>query len=215
MRRAFEELGYHTDWNVLNSADFGLPQKRERVFIVASRYGQTGLIPLEPDLPKKSLGDISEKGVLTSAWGAETYVTAFNKVTKLAIKNGQFGINILGPDDVLPTVTCAWGGGATRKKVGILDETPDGVAFLRHPTVREGARAQGFPESWVFPSSRTQAWTLIGNAVSSPVSKAIIEHLKSVEAGEHPRCKTAIPDNAPKYVNMDVASSLQSIDWDF
>lgn len=214
-RKAFEAIGYHTEWNVLNSADFGVPQRRERVFIVASREGKKGLIPKEPKAKRTTLADIMENGVLDHAWGAPTYVTAYNKVTKLALKHGEFGIDILSGKDLFPTVTCGWGGGATRKKVAVLDETPDGVPFLRHPTVREGARAQGFPDSWVFPESDSKAWTLIGNAVASPVSKAIVEHLKLVEDGACPPAKTEIPPQAPNYVNMGGASTLGEIDYEF
>jgi DNA (cytosine-5)-methyltransferase 1 len=106
-----------------------------------------------------------------------------------------------GVDTRLPTMTCGWGGGATRKKVAIVDKK-DGRMFLRHPSVREGSRAQGFPDSWVFPTNTTMAWTLIGNAVASPVSKAIARHLLSVSRGERPRAKMRLYGRVPAYARL-------------
>jgi hypothetical protein len=107
-------------------------------------------------------------------------------------------MTLVDDDDVLPTVTCAWGGGATRKRVGIIDRHPcsmlDGcgaedVFFIRHPALLEGARAQGFPDEWTYPESESLAWNLIGNAVPPPMSKAIASHLRKVARGENPPSK--------------------------
>ncbi len=186
MIRTFQDLGYTTEWNVLNSSYFGLCQDRDRVFLIGSRDRHTGLIPLSPDLNQTvRFGSIMERHSTKEAWAGSTYKTAVQKVQRTNVE-----IEVITPDDLLPTITCGWGGGGTRKKVAILDSTESGLHFLRHPTVREGARAQGFPEEWVFPKNQTQAWTLIGNAVSSPVAKAIAEHLIKVDAGERPPHET-------------------------
>lgn len=213
MKNSFLRLGYHVEWNTLNSLHFGLPQKRERVFIIASRDGKSGLVPKEPKQDRTPcIGDIMEHNAEKYAWGSETYITAYNKVTRIAMKNGEFGIDILTEKDVFPTITCGWGGGATRKKVAILDETKKGTAFLRHPTPLEGARAQGFPDSWIYPKSNSDKWTLIGNAVSSSVSKAIVEHLKLVEDGKNPANKTEFVGRIPKYAKS--TGVQKGIEWE-
>lgn len=193
MIKTFNDLGYKCDWNVLNSKSYGLPQDRDRVFIVGARDAEDvlsgelvyGLIPkaqnFEDHNPYVKFGTIMERGVTSASWGAGTYKTAVSKVQRTNVE-----ITVVDEDDLLPTITCGWGGGATRKKVAILDKTADDIAFLRQPTIREGARAQGFPDSWVFPSNSTEAWTLIGNAVSSPVAEAIGRHLVAISRGERP-----------------------------
>lgn len=189
IREMFEQYaGYHTEWNVLCSINWNLPQKRDRVIIVGSRDGKKGLIPVEPFMhPTARFGDVMEHRRVDLCWGGKTYKTALSKVQRTGVE-----IRVVGPDDVLPTITCGWGGGATRKKVAILDATADEVPFLRHPSILEGARSQGFPDHWQYPSSSTDAWTLIGNAVPSPMAKTIVEHLKAVEAGMSPPCKTEV-----------------------
>lgn len=191
MRRTFSDMGYHVEWNVYNSADFGLPQRRDRVFIVAARDGQQGLMPLEPRLTSK-FEEIMEHNVLSAAWGKKNYRTAVNKVERLNDGPSPYKIAVVGEGDLLPTLTCGFSGGPTRKRTSVVDCTKDGLYFMRSVTVREGARAQGFPDSWTFPKNSQQAWTLIGNAVSSPVARAIAEHLKLVAVGEAPPHKTEL-----------------------
>jgi DNA (cytosine-5)-methyltransferase 1 len=190
MQQAFRDLGYFVEWNVLNSKNFGLPQDRDRVFLVAARDKAdivTGIEPIFGLIPRvKSYDptvffrDIMQPNTTEGAWGASTYKTAVTKVQRTDVE-----FTIVEPGDILPTITCGWGGGPTRKKVAVLDCTTDGLYFLRNPTVREGARAQGFPDSWQFPND-TKAWTMIGNAVSSPVAQAIGAHLLAISKGERP-----------------------------
>ena len=195
MRRSFSSLGYHVEFNVLNALNFGLPQMRERVFIVASRDGEKGLIPPEP-VPKvmPRFGDIKIENLQRGVWSPATYKTAFSKV-----REGRGNMTLVADDDVLPTVTCAWGGGATRKRVGIIDRHPcsmfDGCgaehfSYIRHPDIIEGARAQGFPMEWTYPELESLAWNLIGNAVPPPMARAIALHLRKVARGETPPYKS-------------------------
>ncbi len=188
MIQTFQSLGYSVEWNVLNSANFGLCQDRDRVFIIGSRDGHKGLIPLPMNYEKIiRFGSIMERNTTAGAWAGSTYQTAVQKVQRTNVE-----ITVVTPDDLLPTITCGWGGGPTRKKVAILDSTVEGLHFLRNPTIQEGARAQGFPASWTYPDNATEAWTLIGNAVSSPVAKAIAEHLILVDAGKNPPHETKL-----------------------
>ena len=58
-REAFVALGYHVEWNILNSRHFGVPQSRPRVFIIGSRDGEKDLVPAHPDVPRPSFGEKS------------------------------------------------------------------------------------------------------------------------------------------------------------
>lgn len=222
MRKAFEEIGYPSvEWNVLNAYNFGLPQERERFFIIASLdKGMTGMFPEYPKLAKMpTFGDIMEHNSTATAWKGHTYATAMGKVERLIKKHGSFKIKVIGPDDVLPTVTCGFGGGATRKKVAILDifSTPAGeVEFCRHPTLLEGLRAQGFPDSWLanLPVSVSDSWNMIGNAVPAPLSKVIVEHLKLKAVGKNPLYKAKFSSKrAPSEFVEGCVDEVPAIEW--
>lgn len=199
IRAAFESTGYHCEWNILNAKYWGLPQDRERVFMVGSRDGEKNLIPKEPKVEPHEYTPIStimDRGVTKLAWSSGTYKTALDKVGR-----SNTIIHVINEDDIFTTVTCGWGGGATRKKVAVVDRTKDGVPFLRHPSVSEGAKAQGMPDHWKFPKNNTHSWRLIGNAVPPPMARAIGEHLKKIAAGEAPPHKPRLSaKKIPNYI---------------
>ena len=195
--RSFADAGYHVEWNILCSADFGVPQLRERLFIVGAlkELGLKGLIPDDgsdsqgyPLRPRPTFGMVMKKNVTSKAWKGKTYKTAL----KAFYRTGRY-ISILMPYDIMPTITCGFGGGATRKKVGVCDQTKEGVAFVRHPTIEEGALCQGFPRDWKWPRNQTEAWTLVGNAVTVDVSLSIASHLIALSNGESPKAKRTLP----------------------
>ena len=192
--------GCSVEFSVYDARDFGLCQSRRRLFMVASRSGKKNLLPRSPGLkPAKfeQIVDFDADRKKKSAWQMTTYPTARAKEenrkgsVKWIVKNcdalgndGRLTDRALALlDDCLPTVTCAWGGGATRKKVAILDDDigGTGIAGLRHPTLLEGLRAQGFPDHWLnnladLPDSL--AWNMVGNAVPTPFSFAFAKHLQ-------------------------------------
>ena len=199
MLRAFRNLGYYAEWNVLNAVHFGVPQKRQRVFIVCSRDGQRNLIPY-PKIKRAFFSDIKEHGRTDLALKEGTYRTIIEKLMRLMRKDVSYRVMLVGlkkdrgtKRDCLFTITCGHGGGITRKKLAVSD-TAHGIDFLRHLSLKEGLAAQGFPTTWTLPENATLAWNLIGNAVPSPVSRAIAEHLIKVDAGEHPAAMEAFTD---------------------
>jgi len=193
-KKAFGRLGYNFEWNILNAVKFGVPQSRPRLFMVCSREGDRGLIPAHPRLDKQpSFGDIMEHQKEELGWGGSTYGTALRKKDRTGVTFKiveSSGKDERGrPLDIMPTITCGFNGGPTRKKTAVLDHTRSRLAFLRDPSVREGARAQGFPDEWEWPENTSDAWTLIGNAVAVPVAKAIGKHLIALSEGRKPRAK--------------------------
>ena len=195
----FRNLGYRIEWNVLNATRFGCAQTRERViFVASSDPSKTGLIPRIEDPKWIHFSSIRERGKCDECLGGDSYRTMNEKLTRLIRKHRAFRIRIIGldrdkgtRDDFMPTVTCGFGGGITRKKCAVVDRIRTKgktVTFLRHPTLLEGVRAQGFPDDWIknLPENASLAWNMVGNAVPSPISKAIAEHLIKVDRGEHP-----------------------------
>lgn len=197
MIRSFSNYGYDVEWNILNSADFGVPQLRERVFIIGARSDLklSGLIPDDhfdaqghPTSPRPPYAMVMQRSVTEKAWKGKTYKTAL----KAFQRTGRY-ITVLMDDEQIPTITCGFGGGATRKKVGICDTTEDGLDFVRHPTVLEGARCQGFPDEWKWPDNESEAWRLIGNAVTTNVAERIGEHLVELSEGHRRSSKKTLP----------------------
>ena len=190
---------YYAEWNVLNAVHFGVPQKRQRVFIVCSRDGQRNLIPY-PKAKRAFFSDIKEHGRTDLALKEGTYRTIIEKLMRLMRKDVSYRVMLVGlkedrgtKRDCLFTITCGHGGGITRKKLAVAD-TAHGIDFLRHLSLKEGLAAQGFPTTWTLPDNATLAWNLIGNAVPSPISRAIAEHLVKVDAGEHPAAMESFTD---------------------
>lgn len=151
---AFEHLGYAWAYRVVDSRAFGLPQRRKRVYFVASRVGdpRTVLFADEAD-------EANEYSRGTNSVACGFYWTE--------------GIRGLGwAVDAIPTLK----GGST---VGIPSAPaillPDGRLVL--PDIRDAERLQGFPADWTHPaemvSKAGMRWKLVGNAVSVPASEWI------------------------------------------
>ncbi len=185
IRRSFEEIGYATRFALLNAADYGLPQRRVRLFMLGSRGS-----PL-PDFPRPTHGPVPSNALSSEFQPWKTL--------------GEFlkGRPQPDPDDIecpsarleeaLRDVTCGSGlkspgarettrpGGHWGYKQGtfVADlarpartvtaaSTQDWVRIagsLRRLTWRECAALQGFPEQWVFAGSKADRFRQIGNAV--------------------------------------------------
>jgi len=173
-----EELGYSVFHKVLNASDFGLPQNRERIFIVCfdkDKFENPDFKFPEPTGIETRLGDILEEQVdrkyilSTRLWQGHKR----RKREHMAKGNG-FGYSLFN-DDSLRTSTIS----ARYYK--------DGSEILisrkgnpRRITPREAARLQGFPDSFVIPVSDTQAYRQFGNSVAVNVIRAIAVEMKKV-----------------------------------
>ena len=160
-----DDLGYDAEWQVLNSKDFGVPQNRERVYIVGYLRGKCsgqvfplGEIPCKTEaVPMKNIGTrLIQVGIIDRTYESSGRV---------------FSSNGLSPTLVIPG-----GGGRTVK---ILNG-----GRVRCLTPREYWRLQGFPD-WAFEraekvNSDTQLYKQAGNSVTVPVIAAIADKLSSI-----------------------------------
>ncbi|RYG38917.1 MAG: DNA (cytosine-5-)-methyltransferase [Burkholderiales bacterium] len=153
MRRiveSLEDLGYLWAWRVVDTNGFGLPQRRERVFLVASREGDPADILLADDTPwerpKTAIGRLAHGFYWTEGRGGLGW--AVDAVPTL--KNGS-AIGIPSPPAIL---------------------MPDGRVIK--PDIRDTERLQGFPENWTLAAEDvargSTRWGLVGSAVSVPVA---------------------------------------------
>jgi DNA (cytosine-5)-methyltransferase 1 len=193
-----EDLGYFVpEPQVMNAKEFGVPQNRERIFIVGFR-NDLNISEFEYPKPvkeKTTLEDILEtETVSVKYYLSETYVnTLRNHKARHASKGNGFGYEIIPNNGTANAVVC---GGMGRERnllhdFRLKDFTPithikgnvnrEGI---RKMTPREWARLQGFPDNYKIVVSDAQAYKQFGNSVAVPAIQAtaskIIEKLKTL-----------------------------------
>jgi len=165
--QTLSELGYYVDYRILNALDYGLPQKRERVFIV----GFHKQIPFAwpPKVPNyKPLSEILEKDV-NLKYFASDYIRKRRRAKHAPkVFPSIWHENKAGNICSYP-YSCALRAGASHNYLLVNGE--------RRLTPREMLRLQGFPESFriVVPDSQTRKQA--GNAIPINVVSAILESL--------------------------------------
>lgn len=148
---ALEELGYSWAYRVVDSRAFGLPQRRERVFLLASLNEDPRSVLLadeaapnpEPDPTTVACGFYWTEGVRGLGWAVDAVPT---------LKGGST-IGIPSPPAIL---------------------LPNGSGIVK-PDIRDAERMQGFPADWTKPAEavvkRGCRWKLVGNAVTVNVAE--------------------------------------------
>ncbi|MBU3693717.1 MAG: DNA cytosine methyltransferase [Rhodocyclaceae bacterium] len=155
----FERLGYRWAYRVVDTLGFGLPQRRERVFLLASVALDPSTVLLTDDAlmprPKTSLGALAHGFYWTEGLGGLGW--AVDAVPTL--KNGST-LGIASPPAVL---------------------MPNGQ--IVRPSIEDGEALQGFPRGWTKAAEKVAKagyrWGLVGSAVSVPVAKWIGSRLVS------------------------------------
>ncbi len=188
-----EQMGYKVFHKVLNSKDFGVPQNRERVYIVAFRND------IAPDLfrfpaptgERKCIGDILESEAVPARYYlSETYLETLKRhKARHESKGNGFGYVIRPLDDVAGAIVC---GGMGRERNLIIDKRQTDLhptthikgeinrEGIRKMTPREWARLQGFPDEYMLPLADVHMFKQLGNSVTVPVIRAIAEKIRDV-----------------------------------
>jgi DNA (cytosine-5)-methyltransferase 1 len=180
-----DELGYDLQWQVLNSKDFGVPQNRERVFIVGHLRGEPRpeVFPLE-GVHTQDIGLLENTATqLNSSKRFGNSISNHHFFTLRATEpNGvivrRVPLNFLTRNqkkiegDYAFTVDSMNSGG-----VMISDR---GMVAVRKLTPLECERLQGFPDDWTEGISQTQRYKCLGNGVTVNVVKAIISRFNSI-----------------------------------
>lgn len=179
LRTQLSKLGYQTDWRLLNASDYGVPQLRPRVVIVAVRQERADLFDWpEPNRQNPpTVGETLHDLMAERGWrGAEDWAAKANEIAPTIVG----GSKKHGGPDLGPTrARAAW---ATLGVEGrtIAPEAPDpfhnGMPRLTVPMV---ARIQGFPDEWHFTGAKTNAYRQVGNAFPPPVARAVSEQIAS------------------------------------
>ncbi len=178
LRRIIEvlrELGYYADYRVLNALDFGLPQKRERVFIVGFR-DPTEFIWPQGNTPMKPLASVLESDVPDEFYASE-YIRSKRLDKHPATKEPTiWHENKSGHVSAYP-YSCALRAGASYNYLLVNGE--------RRLTPREMFRLQGFPDTFDIVSNYSQARKQAGNSLPIAVAEAVIEQVLSALYRKH------------------------------
>ncbi|RLD67303.1 MAG: DNA (cytosine-5-)-methyltransferase [Bacteroidetes bacterium] len=181
-----EDLGYYVpEPQVKNAKDFGVPQNRERIFIIGFRkdIGIRNFQYPEPHKKKVVFEDIKEKNeVSVKYYLSTTYKnTLIEHKQRHANKGNGFGYEIIA-DNSCSNAIVVGGMGRERNIVidcRLTDFTP--ITKIkgevnrqgwRRMTPREWARLQGFPEGFLIEVSDAQAYKQFGNSVAIPAIQA-------------------------------------------
>lgn len=193
IRGAFEEIGYKVFYKVLNSKDFGVPQNRERIYLVCFRNDIAPERFWFPEGKEKAvcIRDIMDPAPVPAKYYlSDTYMNTLiaHRARHEAAGHG-FGYVIRDLDGISGTIVC---GGMGREGNLIIDEREHSMIptthikgaindrSVRKMTPREWARLQGFPEEFTFDLSDTHMYKQFGNSVSVPVIEAIAKEIRKV-----------------------------------
>lgn len=186
-----EDLDYFVpDPQIVNAMNFGVPQHRERVYIVGFRKDQNvnEFTYPKPTDKTKTFADIKEKNTVSAKYYLSTqYVkTLVAHKERHAARGNGFGYEII-PDDGVSNAIVVGGMGRERNLVidkRLKDFTPVtnikgeiNREGLRRMTPREWARLQGFPDNFIIGVADASAYKQFGNSVAIPAIQATAKEI--------------------------------------
>jgi DNA (cytosine-5)-methyltransferase 1 len=184
---ALKALGYRPTVQVLNAADFGVPQARRRIFIVAGLGRELAVeSPRLDHVPARSILDLNAGA--WSPWKCEERIAMGKKplvpdtLARIHAGRQQHGDRFLvayygneqggrSLDRPLGTIT-------TGERFGVVDG--DRYRMMIVPEMR---RAMGFPDDYRLPSTKKEAVFMLGNAVPPPMAKGVLAQVRDQLTG--------------------------------
>lgn len=179
LKRQLSKLGYVADWRLLNASEFGVPQLRPRVVIVAihKNYSEAFDWPQVDRHNPPTVGAVLHDLMTANGWrGAGKWRERADEIAPTIVG----GSKKHGGPDLGPTrAKRAWNQLGV-DGMGIADDAPT-PSFMGRPrlTVRMVARLQGFPDDWQFAGRKTSAYRQVGNAFPPPVACAVAERISA------------------------------------
>ena len=190
---AFEQIGYRVFYRVLNSKDFGVPQNRERIYLVCFR---DDIAPESFEFPtgageKTTIRDILDPAPIPTKYYLSTRYLEVLRAHKArhAAKVHGFGYEIRDLDGIAGAIVV---GGMGRERNLVVDHREHSMVpttnikgevnpeDVRKMTPREWARLQGYPDSYVLREADTHLYKQFGNSVTIPVIAAIATEIRKV-----------------------------------
>lgn len=164
VKRAFEDAGYTLSVKLLNAADYGVPQKRERVILVGLRND----LNLQYEFPEAThIGNWTPLSVAVPQLAIDEKKYYFSQRAVEGMKNAKPNMKRglwQKLEEPCLTVTSHLAKVSLNSRDPVLLVDPDKELYRRF-TPREAARIQSFPDEFQFAGSETDAYRQIGNAV--------------------------------------------------
>lgn len=167
-----DAVPYHLYWKVLNAKEHGVPQNRERVFLIGIRDDQDNRFqfPVEEHLTKR-LKDVLENDVDDKYFLSENLLNHFINNSKKQKENGNgFNFNPSNGNTIGKAILTKYG---QRMDDQYIKEKNN----IRRLTPRECFRLMDFPESFTWPVSDSQAYKQAGNSIVVNVLYKILKQL--------------------------------------
>jgi DNA (cytosine-5)-methyltransferase 1 len=198
LRTLREDLGYFVpEPRVMNAQHFGVPQHRERIFIIGfkNKAAFNRFSYPKPLKVKKVIADIKEKDVVPVKYylSAQYLSTLKAHRQRHSDKGNGFGYEVLSDDAIANAIVV---GGMGRERNLLIDHRlkeftpttnikgPVNREGIRKMTPREWARLQGFPDRFQIPVSDAQAYKQFGNSVAVPAVQATANALLKALRGK-------------------------------
>lgn len=180
------DLGYFVpEPQVLNAKNYGVPQNRERIFIVGFRQdlGIDEFSYPNPANKKVVFSDVKEECVVSAKYYlSNQYLNTLVAHKKRHEDKGNgFGYEIIADDGIANAIVC---GGMGRERNLVIDHRLEDYTPVTHikgeinrlgirkMTPREWARLQGYPDNFVIPVADASAYKQFGNSVAVPAIRA-------------------------------------------
>lgn len=185
--RELDGMGYETTFEILNSQDFGVPQRRNRVFIIAFR--KTKFKEFNFKFPKGKKLDLTTKDILDKEVDIKYFISKRMIDTILGFGTKGYVVKPTIDTPIAKTLT------ATMHKMHRASQDnyytddynwnrfkDESKTKIRKLTPNEARRLQGFPDDWKHVVSDTQIYRQFGNAVTVNVSYEVaINLMKFIE----------------------------------
>ncbi|WP_104712479.1 DNA cytosine methyltransferase [Helicobacter cetorum] len=177
------ELGYHVNYEILNTLDFGLPQRRNRIFIVALEKGS--FKELDFVFPKKTPCKISALDLLDEEVELKYFIS--QRMIKTILGKGTKGYIVEPSIDtpIAKTLTATMHKCHRASQDNYYTDLKNWERYkdnrysnIRRLTPNEARKLQGFPNDFKQVVSDTQSYKQFGNAVSVNVSFALAQAIK-------------------------------------
>ncbi len=167
-----KELGYTVHYKIHNAKDFGVPQNRQRIFIVALR-DDVDFDFATPPMTAVKVGDILEKEVDDKYTISDRlWEGAQRRKEQHKAKGNGFGYSLFNEESpYTSTISARYYKDGSEILIEQKGKNP------RKLTPREAARIQGFPESFKIVVSDNQAYKQFGNAVAVPAIRSVAHQL--------------------------------------
>jgi DNA (cytosine-5)-methyltransferase 1 len=166
------KLGYNVYYKILNAKNFGVPQNRERVYIVGFKENCLFSFPEPLNIETKVINILDKNVDVKYTISDKLWIGHQLRKERHKTKGNGFGYSLFDENSIYTsTISARYYKDGSEILISQQNNNP------RKITPREAARLQGFPDNFIIPVSDVQAYKQFGNSVAVPVIKNIINNI--------------------------------------